>query len=567
MVIHAYSVTNEWFYLLIIAILEAQVVYTWQFRKMPGAMTVVIAQICKMIFLLSLVMASASMNLPDKIFWITVQKITAVLLPNLWLVFTLQISQRKNSIPPILKYCLSGIICSLSLLLIFNWHGLAWQTAWLEGQKVLLFYGPGHMVVTVYSYMVGILTTVLAVRWIVTTVGLRRRQALWYSFAVLISWASHCAWRVSGGSIESVPWGFLINGAIVTWIYYRWQFYNIVPLAQAAASQHVIEGLLIIDDEDYVVDINLAAKEMFEGLPVDIGSKFETAKEAWPALGEAVGRDKSMEAERQHPTGGHCYYQLRQISLQTSFRQFIGKIILLYDITEQKRHQTQRIEQQKSVAAMEERANIARELHDNLCQTLGYINVQSQAAMKFSSKGQTAATISGLNQLASVAQRAYDDVREYIHGVQAAKMSEQGLAQALREYVWRIRQGYGVNVELDIPDDVMPQLDAYTMIQLLRIAQEALTNSIKHAEASHIVLSLKADAAVVRVIISDDGKGFDLQTCSGGMGYGLTTMRERAEKIGGALEFISEPGQGTKVVVKVPQLEEAIHSPVSQHSQ
>lgn len=556
MVIQLYAVANEWFYVLIIAILEVLAVYTWQFRKMPGAKMIVLAQIGKMIWLLSMVLASISAELPDKMFWISIQMVTAVWLVNIWFIFVLQLSRQKNSIPPKLKYGLGVILCGLSSLLLSNWHGMVWQKTWLEGKTVFLVYGPGQLVVTVYAYLLGIISTVLAVRWVVTSVGLRRRQALWYCAGALASWVCHGMWRVSGGSLEVMPWGFLINGTIVTWIYYRWQLYNILPLAQAIASRHVIEGMIIIDEEDYVVDINPAAERMFEDLPVAVGKKFQAVRDAWPALGEAAGTPEMVEAVREHPAKGLCHYQLRRISLQIS-QQSLGRIILLNDITEQKRNQAQMIEQQKSVATMEERANLARELHDNLCQTLGYINVQSQAAMKFASKGQTAATVSGLSSLTGAAQRAYDDVREYIRGVQTTKMSEQGLEKALREYVGRIQQEYGLNVELDIPEYLdLQKLDAHTAMQLLRIAQETFANSIKHAEASYILLELKIDAAVVRVIITDNGKGFDPQACSGGMGYGLTTMRERAEKIGGTLEITSVSGQGTKVIVEVPLIEE-----------
>lgn len=557
MVIHLYAVANEWFYLLIIAILEALAVYTWQFRKMPGAKMIVLAQICKMIWLLSLVLASISAELTDKMFWVSIQMVTAVWLVNIWLIFILQLSRQKNSIPPKLKYGLGVILCGLSWLLLSNWHGVILQKAWLEGKTVFLVFGPGQLVVTVYAYLLGIISMILAVRWVVNSVGLRRRQALWYCAGVLVSWVCHGMWRVSGGSLEVMPWGFLINGAIVTWIYYRWQLYNILPLAQAIASRHVIEGMIIIDEEDYVVDINPAAERMFEGLPMALGNKFQAVRAAWPALGEAAAKYEIVEAVREHPIKGVCYYQLRRIPLQTSFYQSTGRVILLYDITEQKRNQAQMIEQQKSVAAMEERANLARELHDNLCQTLGYINVQSQAAMKFASKGQMAATVSGLSRLTGVAQRAYDDVREYIHGVQTIKMGEKGLAEALREYVGWIRQEYDLGIELDIPEYLdLQKLNASAAMQLLRIAQEALTNSIKHAKASRILLELKVDAAVVRVIITDNGKGFNIQDCFGGMGYGLITMRERAETIGGALEITSASGQGTKVVVEAPLIEE-----------
>lgn len=557
MVIQSYSVANGWFYLLIIAVLEALAVYTWQFRKMPGAKTIALAQVGKIIWLASLLLASIRTELPDKIVWITVQMVAAILLTNIWFINILQFSRQTNSIPPKLKYGLGVTFCGLSWLLLSNWHGLVWQKAWLEGSTVFLVFGLGHLVVIAYAYLLGIISTVLTVRWVVTSVGLRRRQALWYFTGAMVSWLCHGMWRVLGGSFELVPWGFLINGVIVTWIYYRWQFYNILPLAQTVASRHVIEGLLVVDDEGYIVDVNPAAKKMFDGLPVAIGSKFQAVGDGWPALDEALGGKYEMvEAMREHPIRGLCYYQLQRIPLKISHRS-LGRIILLNDITEQKRNQAQMIEQQKSVAAMEERANLARELHDNLCQTLGYINVQSQAAMKFASKGQTAATVSGLSRLTGAAQRAYDDIREYIRGVQTAKMSEQGLDKALREYVEWIQQECGLNIKLDIPEYLdLQKLDANTAMQLLRIVQEAFANSIKHAEADHILLELKIDAAMVRIIITDDGKGFDHQVCSGGMGYGLTTMRERAETIGGALEIASVLGQGTKIVVVAPLIEE-----------
>ena len=555
MVTHSYFVTNEWFYVLVVTALEAQAVYTWQFRKMPGAMMAIIAQIGKMIFLLSMVAASISTELSDKIFWITVQKITAVLLPNIWLIFTLQISQRKNSISPMLKYGLGGILCSLSLLLISNWHGLVWQKAWLEGQEALLIYGPGHGGVIAYSYLLGIITTILAVRWIVTSVGLRRRQALWYSFAVLISFFCHGVWWVSGGSIESIPWGFLINGAILTWIYYGWQFYNVLPLAQSVASRHAIEGLLIIDDEDYVVDINPAAKRMLDGLPVAVGSKFQTVRDAWPALDEAVDMHEFVEVVREHPTKGHCYYQLRRFPLQTSYKS-LGRIISLYDITEQKRDQAQMLEHQKALSILTERNRLSRELHDTQGQFPCYVKTHTEAIRLLLQKGRVEDVARQLERLANAAVTAFDDVRESITGLKITA-EDWDFFKNLQAWLRQFQQSSGIATIYTGPKSTPPQwVWPETEVQLLRIVQEALVNARKHSGASQVEIAFSIGNNRLTVTIADNGRGFDAaQIQNHSAGFGLKIIRERAEEISGTCKIRSVVDQGTVVTVEVPLMQ------------
>lgn len=550
-----YPIESITFYFCVIAVLEALAIYTWQFRKMPGAITAASAQVCKAIWILSMVLCSTSTTLVDKVFWVTVQKLAGSVLVCLWVIFSWQFWRRKNRLTPVAKYSLFGSLCLIWLLIIImNWNGLIWGSAYQDGQQVVFDSRIGQAIIMGYSFLLGCIATFFAIRWITTSVGLRRKQAVCYFGAVLISWASFILWKVSGQQINIViPLGFLLNGIAITWIYYRWPFYNLLSLAQSAAIQNIVEGLLIIDDENYIVYVNPMAKTMLNGLPVVVGSEFRAVAKAWPVLSEvdATVDSEVIEGEREQ-TEGHCFYQLLKIPLQSSGKHFLGRIILLKDITEQRRHQAQMLEQQKSVVIMEERASLARELHDNLCQILGYINVQSQTVTELTATGQTAAAVSGLSRLTYVSQQAYDDVRQYISGVQTEKMMEKGLAEALREYVGWLRREYALNFALDISKFDQQELDAALGMELLRIVQEALTNSLKHADASQVSIALTIDADVARVVVNDDGKGFNPFVCSGGKGYGLTSMRERAEKAGGSLEIVSTPGHGTKVVVEVP---------------
>jgi signal transduction histidine kinase len=127
-------------------------------------------------------------------------------------------------------------------------------------------------------------------------------------------------------------------------------------------------------------------------------------------------------------------------------------------------------------------------------------------------------------------------------------LEDQELPDALREIVARLMRGSGLRVNLEVIGSVRslpPSLSA----ELLRIAQEALTNALKHSGAAAVTVLLDYEPAGVCLSVVDDGRGFDAATVDGG--FGLTSMRERAEKIGGSLVVSSEPGGGTRVECRV----------------
>ena len=203
-------------------------------------------------------------------------------------------------------------------------------------------------------------------------------------------------------------------------------------------------------------------------------------------------------------------------------------------------------------AVLEERERIARELHDGLAQVLGYINTQTVAVKKLLESGKVDDAESELSKMGELSREVYADVREAIVGLRTAP---RGLAPTIREYVSRLPRLDACELEVRVERDaeVVP-LAPSTEIQLVRIAQEALSNVRKHAGASHVRVAISADEDSVEVEIVDDGRGFDplLPDRTGWPRLGLQTMRERAQAIGGALEVASAPGMGTRVSVHVP---------------
>lgn len=225
------------------------------------------------------------------------------------------------------------------------------------------------------------------------------------------------------------------------------------------------------------------------------------------------------------------------------------------EIAERERAQAQVVQQQREMAALTERERIGRELHDDLGQVLGYISAQAAAAREWLAAGQTPQTQASLESLADVAAQAHRDIREYIAGVRLFALLEQGLVAALEHYTARFSQLYDLPVELVALPLPKEQIPPAVKIQTLRIIQEALTNARKHARASRVgvTLTLEADAAgpVLQVIVQDDGVGFVEEQQREGH-FGLDIMRERAHEIGGNLQIASAPGQGTRIILRVP---------------
>jgi len=203
-------------------------------------------------------------------------------------------------------------------------------------------------------------------------------------------------------------------------------------------------------------------------------------------------------------------------------------------------------------AVLEERERLARELHDGLAQVLGFVNTQTLAIKKLLASGRKEEAEDEVVNLETAARRVFTDVREAILGLRA---SSRGLLPGLRKYLDDFARMTDTAVELQVEDGVEGiRLPPEVEIQLMRIAQEALSNVRKHAQAARATLALDVDGGALRMEVTDDGQGFDpaRPVRTGWPRFGLQTMRERAEAIGGAFEIVSRPGQGTKVVVRVP---------------
>lgn len=211
-------------------------------------------------------------------------------------------------------------------------------------------------------------------------------------------------------------------------------------------------------------------------------------------------------------------------------------------------------ERERQGAILAERDRIAREMHDSLAQVLGVIHLRLRALRAKAGLVDQAAVSSELVDLADLTDEAYRDVREAILGLRESSRVDRGLLASLRAYLEKYSHQSGVNATLEAALDEEPRLSPRAEVQVIRVVQEALTNVRKHADASAAVVRVSSDDESVSFCIEDDGRGFDLTGAlmDRDAGFGLHTMRERVDLIGGSLSIDSTPGHGTRVIARIP---------------
>lgn len=208
----------------------------------------------------------------------------------------------------------------------------------------------------------------------------------------------------------------------------------------------------------------------------------------------------------------------------------------------------------QSLAVVEERARIAREMHDGLAQLLGYVSLEVQTVEAFIRQDNHEAALAELGQARNRINSAQADVRENILSLRTTLAGEADLAQSLREYIDEFGIQTGITTRFINELGEPPNLSPLAETQLVCIVQEALANVRKHANARNVELRLSAQDGHLHVSVSDDGTGFVPHSARGH--FGLETMRERSQSAGGELTVTSTLDEGTTVALWLPQLQQ-----------
>jgi signal transduction histidine kinase len=206
-------------------------------------------------------------------------------------------------------------------------------------------------------------------------------------------------------------------------------------------------------------------------------------------------------------------------------------------------------ERSRELSIVSERNRLALDLHDAVSQKLFGLVLTAEAAATLLDRDPGAAR-EQLERIGTLAHQALDELRSLILELRPPDLARDGLCVALRKHVDVLRGLHGVPIELEVDDGV--SAGARRDPEVLRIAQEALQNALRHAGATHVGVRLGARDGMLALEVSDDGSGFEPDDPElRSRRLGLTSMEERAQRLGGRLEIRSAPGTGTVVRLDV----------------
>ena len=213
----------------------------------------------------------------------------------------------------------------------------------------------------------------------------------------------------------------------------------------------------------------------------------------------------------------------------------------------------QRSRERLVTAREEERRRLRRDLHDGLGAQLAGLTVQAGVLRSLIARDPAAADELAV-ELRGELRTAIADIRRLVHGLRPPALDELGLVGALQREAERIgSDGTGPRIDVDVPEQ-LPALPAAVEVAAYRIAQEALTNVVRHAAARVCTVRLAADAAELTLEVTDDGTGLPAVPT---LGVGTSSMRERAAEVGGECVVAPAPDRGTRVVARLPLTEGA----------
>lgn len=338
-----------------------------------------------------------------------------------------------------------------------------------------------------------------------------------------------------------------------------------------ALTETVPVGLVAVDDEGRIAWASPAFRELL-GAPeeeplagtllsdrVSSGSE-PVFREQRRAPREAAGSVRRREGRLLRLDGTELAVDVASAPLFTADGRFRGAIVAARDVTERNaaavalRLSAERLQQlSRRVIEVqeEERRHIARELHDEIGQALSAIYFRMQALLKLADPLPREV----LAETAEIADRTIRSVRDLSLDLHPPLLEESGLAETLRWYVDRQVQGPGLEVEVVVCPALGP-LPSELASACFRVAQSALTNVVRHANASRVRVEVGVRDANLELVVGDDGVGFDpgttLPRATSGRSLGVRAMRERAELLGGTVTFSSAPGAGTTVTARFP---------------
>ena len=334
---------NAYSYLLFLVTFVAAlcVFYAWRRRTTPGSTALVVFMAAVGIWTFGYALELGSTVIETKVLWAKVQYFGIAAVPVAWLSFALFYSSMERWLT---RRNLALLVAIPIVALVLVWtnelHGLIWSSLTLDKgwQFLVVEYGPGFWVFWIYSYILLLAGTGLVLSALSRPVRLYRRQSLVTLFAIAAPWIGNMVYVLDLGpwpDLDLTPFAFLLSGVAFLVLLFRYRFLDITPLARDVIIENMRDGVVTIDDRDYVMDLNLAARRILGVSDEIVGKKLTGVLADHISSPKDPGHDEYFGEIELGPRSR--FYELRVSPLNTTRGDYKGRLLTLSDVTERRR--------------------------------------------------------------------------------------------------------------------------------------------------------------------------------------------------------------------------------------
>ncbi len=468
-----------------------------------------------------------------------------------------------------------GFITISNILLAWtnDWHKWLWNafTRSEFGENAVVFeHGGGYLWAAVTGYvMIGI---IIISFWLATHRGadISRRQARVLLGATLFPILSNLVYLFQPVEYKAVDWTsvtFSVSSLMFVWALYGMRLMDLVPIARDKVIAGMSDGMIVLDMQDRILDINKVAADMLRSSPVKLSGKNILELMPYARLLKEQAVEKEIRTELALGDSDKRHFDVLISPLFEDQTRIVGRLIIFRDITESNQarleleerlleiqklnqdlqeSQTQLVEQQRALATLEERQRLARDLHDLVTQSINGIVLFTETLAATLDKNNIERARQIMDRLRESAKQSLKETRLMLYELQ--DLGSERSVDFIRDLEARlatVESRVGVRTQL-IREGSLEFCPPEWNVNLFWIAVEALNNALKYAQAGSVQIVIRCSHERLELEVIDDGIGFDPGKVEAG-GLGLKNLRERADIIGGTLSIESEPSKGTTV--------------------
>lgn len=584
--------------LIIAAGVSITLVYlAWRRRSASIANTFALFMLGVSEWLLGYIWELSSIDLPSKVLAGKAQYLGIVVVPVAWLLFALQYTGRTKWMTRRSLLLLTLEPLAISLLVWTNeWHRLVWSQT--ELQQISSFtlmsvtHGIGFWIHAAYSYLLTGLGTLLIVRALLRSPQLYRGQAWALLIGAIAPWFANALYLLRLNPfphLDLTPFAFTVTGVAMAWGLFRFRLLDIVPVARDAVIESMSDGVMVLDLQNRIVDLNPAAQKMIKWNTAAIGQPATRVLAQWPHLVQQYGNLLKAHTEITLGTGENerCF-DLRISPLTDSYNRLTGRLIVWRDVTERKQAEA-RLQAAKEAAEAANRAkntflaNMSHELRTPLNAVIGYSELIQEELQEMGHEEFTpdleAIRRSGHHLLVLIS-----DILNFSK-IEAGKMDLYietfDLASLVQEVITTIYLSLRENnnkLQVNLASDLgLMQADPMKVRQVLcnllsnatKFTQQGLITLTVYKSKTNLATGAGTGSDCFVFEIADTGIGItpkqmqqifqpftqaDASTTRryGGTGLGLSLSRRFCHMMGGDITVASEFGQGSLFTVCLP---------------